>query len=302
MGSWTLEWLFAATWIFVGDPAAGEIRAWSGRSSAAPRVLGEITELRALAVDRARGLWFAHGSHGVSIARARLAAAPLAPRVVALQRATLDRPIRALAAGAGSACVALLEDESLVRARAAEAGLAIEERAAWPPIAALASDAHGELLTACGDGSLHRLDAGHLAFASAQRVAPPGPPIEAVGWCAVREAWLVVESGGGTLRCLDREGAERLRVALPFPAIAATGTRSRLWIASANENFVASIDLGAAVPHWRPEEVPPGDLRAIFAHGSRVAAVGSTRWSWRARGAWLARAGGPGLLAVEALR
>jgi hypothetical protein len=90
-----------------------------------------------------------------------------------------------------------------------------------------------------------------------------------------------------------------LRVPLPFPASTAAGTRTRLWVASSSENFVASLALGATPLAWRAEEVPPGDLRELFARGARVAAVGSTRFSWRTRHAWLARAGGPGLLAVE---
>ncbi len=299
MFSYFGEWLLATAWVFLGDPTSGEIRAWSGTSSAAPRVLTGLVDLRALGADRARGLWVAHGSPARSLARAEIARTPWGPRAVRVQRLELALPIRALATGAGASCVALLESGALALVRAEERGLAVAGEEAWPPLQALASDARGALLLASEDGALHRVDAGDLRFAAARRVAAPGAPIEALAWCEARACWLAVESGGAALRCLDRAGAEHLRLVLPFPALAATGTSSRLWVASASENFVASVDLGSAQPLWRAEEVPPGDLRALFARGSRVVAIGSTRWAWRRRGAWLAAAGGPGLCAVE---
>ncbi|MBK9384717.1 MAG: hypothetical protein IPN34_07880 [Planctomycetes bacterium] len=299
MGFFMGELLLATAWVFLGDPSRGEVRVWSGSSASAPRVLEGLVELRALGADRERGVWVAHGAHGREIVRAELVPALLAPRVARVQRLALASGVRALAAGSGPSCVALVESGALVLVRASARGLELGAEEAWPPLHAVAADARGALLLSDVDGGLYRAESSDLRFASAVRVAAPGVPIEAIAWCSARSAWLAVESGAGHLRCLAPDGSERLRLALPFPAIAAAGSSSRLWVASASENFVASIDLAAGIPRWRAEEVPPGDLGHVFARGSRLVAVGSTRWSWRRRGAWLAGAGGPGLLAVE---
>ena len=296
------EWLLAGGWIFLGDPAAGEIRAWSGRAALAPVVIEQLQGLRALGFDRERGLWIAHGAGGEELVRGTLAFGFPAPRLYALQRVVLPGPVRALAPLEDAGCVAWLESGELVRVRAAAQGLLLEERAAWPALGALASDGRAAVLAAREDGALFLLEAERLAFPAARGVAPSGVAIERITWCAARGHWLVIESGGGTLRCLAASGEEVLRVPLPFPASAAAGSRSRLWVASSSENFVASLALCATPLAWRAEEVPPGDLRELFVRGGRVAAVGSTRFAWRTRHAWLARAGGPGLLAVERSR
>lgn len=299
MLGWVCECVLASTWIFLGDPTAGTLMQWSGQRGETTVLWEGLVGLRALAADRERGVWFAHGaegdllSRGVTRGRGR-GRLPL-PTVTVMH----DHPIRAVVPGPRASAVVLVGESRLARVRAADADdvLQVEELAAWPSLLAIASDARGALLVAQTDGALYLLEGEAIDPRVARLIAPPGAGIEGVLWNRAQRAWFVLEESGKRLRWLEQDGHERLRIVLPFPARYVDASKRRFWIASMNENFVASIAVASLTAAWVPEEVPPGDLSAVLVRGGRVAAIGSTRWSWRVGGVWHARAGGPGLIA-----